>query len=318
MNKFSDIRIVFYGTSPFAIPAFEGLIARNWNVIAVVTNPDEPAGRSQTLTPPPMKIAAASHKIPVFQPHNLKTELSSIPEHDLAIIAAFGTIIPQELIAAPRLGALNIHPSLLPRWRGPSPLQFTILQGDTEAGVSIMQIDELMDHGPLLAQQTYPLSLEHPMPYPELHDELARAGANLLLHTLPEWTDGRIAPVAQDDNKATYSKLLKKNDGRIDWSRPAEHIERMVRAFTPWPGTWTVWPSADRIYRIRIEAAAVSSEDSGVGSAGYVWSPEKNRMLVKTGNQSLEILSLTMEGKKPMDVASFLHGFPHLNETTFV
>lgn len=310
-------KIVFFGTPTFALPSLEALIKNNYAPLMVITNPDEPAGRKQIITSPPVKICAERHHIPVLQPIHLLHEMDTISEADLYIVVAFGTIIPQELINRPRLGALNIHPSLLPRWRGPSPIQSAILHGDARTGVTLIKIDELMDHGPIVMQNTYSL-LERKWTSPELHDALADLGANMLIDALPKWFAGAITPTPQDDLRATYCKLIKKDHGRIPWSRPADEIERMIRAYTPWPSAWTLWPGRDAICRIRIDEADVIDDESPLGSPGYTWQTSDYPLLVKTGNGTLVIRRITIEGKNTLDAKTFLHGNPQLLGATFV
>jgi len=245
----------------------------------------------------------------------LKNWELELPEADLYIVAAYGKIIPKDILDKPGYGALNIHPSLLPRWRGPSPIQYTILNGDNETGVTIIKMDEMMDHGPIVAQQR--LTISKPV-YKELKEQLAKLGAELLLETLPKWIKGEITPIPQEDSQATYSKILKKDDGRINWRKPAEEIERMIRAFNPWPGTWTVWPSSEKICRIRIEEADIIDADAPYGSPGYVWQTDEHPLLIKTGRHSLSVTKLTLEGKKSTDSQSFLRGCPQLVGSIFI
>ncbi|QQG45264.1 MAG: methionyl-tRNA formyltransferase [Candidatus Sungiibacteriota bacterium] len=317
-----NIKIVFWGTPEFALPSLEALIKNGYSVAAVITNPDEPIGRSQIITPPPAKVLAQKHKIHVFQPEKLNAETfrNELPEADLFIVAAYGKIIPKDILEIPRYGALNIHPSLLPRWRGPSPIQYTILHGDKETGVTIIKIDELMDHGPIVANYKLLASLKlrrsgqvtnYKITCRELQNKLAEIGAELLIETVPKWIRGEITPMPQDDSQATYSKILKKDDGRINWSRPAEEIERMIRAFNPWPGTWTIWPSREKISRLRIEEAETAQDEAPAGTPGFVWQTGQ-KLFVKTGHQNLEIKKLTLEGKKSLVVQDFLRGHPEI------
>lgn len=310
--------ILFWGTPEFALLSLEGLLKGGFRVVGVVTNPDEPAGRKQILTPPPVKVLAQKHNIPVYQPENLKNfPQLELPEADLYVVAAYGKIIPKNILEKPRYGVLNIHPSLLPRWRGPSPIQYTILSGDSETGVTIMQMDELMDHGPIIANSKFEI-LNSKITYRELHDRLAKLGAELLAETLPKYLGGKISPIPQDNSQATFSKILKKDDGRIDWKRPAEEIDRMIRAFNPWPGAWTLAPTGDKIYRVKIEEGEDTEAESAAGSPGFLWQQDTRTLLVKTGQGSIRIRKLTLEGKKPLDGAAFLSGYSHLVNTTFV
>lgn len=316
-----NVSIVFWGTSAFAIPALQALHSAGYSVVQVVTNPDELVGREQVLTSPPLKQTAKKYKIPVFQPASLKGGEDFLADNilpaDLYVVAAYGKIIPKEILAKPKLGALNIHPSLLPRWRGPAPIQATILHGDEETGVTIILLDEQMDHGPVIAAQKILLARRKPT-FGKLHDELADLGANLLVEALPRWLAGQIIPTPQDNAKATFSKILKKSDGRILWDRPAEEIERMVRAFNPWPGTWTLWPSDSKIFRVRIEEADWILDEPPYGSPGFVWKNSEHSLLVKTSRGSLVITKIKIEGKKLLDAEAFMRGNAKLLETSFI
>lgn len=319
MNPTVKPKIIFWGTMDVAVPTLEALLKNDYNIVAVVSTPDQPSGREQILTPPPVKSFAQKHNIPVFQPESLKDEnfKKELPEADLYILVAYGKIIPKNILDRPRLGILNGHPSLLPRWRGPSPTQFTILNGDTEAGITIFFTDELMDHGPIIAQRKIYIG-DRRWTHPELHEKLAKLRAKLFIEVIPKWLAGEIIPAPQDDSKATYSKILKKDDGRIDWKKSAEYIERMVRALNPWPGTWTLWPSDQKIYRIRIEEASITDETSPHGSPGYIWQNGPHLLLVKTGRGSISVTKLTMEGKKTLDTKDFLRGHPQIIGTTLI
>lgn len=323
-NERKVTRVVFFGTSEFAVPSLEKLFNRDYHVVAVVTNPDRPSGRKQISTPPPVKVAAYLHGVSILQP-----EILSAPEFltalcsaaaDLFITVAYGNMIPKEVLGIPPMGALNVHPSLLPRWRGPSPIQYAILRGDAETGVTIMKMDEMMDHGPIVAEQRLEISLVTRYPaerdkitYSQLHDALAELGADLLIATLPRYLSGEIVPVSQEHAKATYSKKIAKKDGHVDWSRPAEEVERVVRAFTPWPGAWSIWPSADHIRRIRIDAALLA-EDSypGRSASGFVWRNAKYPFLITSGEGSIAVSQCTLEGKKTTDAAVFVRGYPDI------
>ena len=315
-----ETKIIFWGTPEFALPSLKALIKNGYNIVAVVTNPDEPVGRKQIITPPPVKTLAQKHKVAILQPVSLKDTnfIKDMPETDLFVVAAYGKIIPKEILDIPKLGALNIHPSLLPRWRGPSPIQYTILQGDAEVGVTIIKMDELMDHGPAIATSNFQLPASSKQTYKELHDKLAQLGAELLLATLPKYLRGEIIPVPQNDSRATYSKILKKDDGRITWSRPAVDIKRMIRAFNPWPSTWTLWPSGEKIYRIRIEEGEAVEEEPAHGSYGFTWQSSTHPLLVKTGRGSIAVKKLTLEGKKSLHPEDFLRGLPKFINTSLI
>jgi len=319
MEKLVNTTILFFGTPEFALPALRALIDADWRVVGVVTQPDEPVGRKRVLTPPPIKVIAAQYGIPVFQPEKLDPEtfVREIPAADLLIVAAYGEIIPRAILTIPQYGALNIHPSLLPRWRGPSPIQHTILAGDMGTGVTIIKIDAAMDHGPIVAQRHAAYSMRH-IAYPELHDQLANLGAELLIEILPRWIAGAITPIPQDETKAIYCKLLTKDDGRIDWTKPAEEIERMIRAFQPWPGAWTIWHAPSRDLRMRIEEAEWITDETPNAAQGLVWQNKTRPLLVQSGRGSLVIQKLQTEGGDVMDAASFLRGHPSFIGTKLV
>ena len=306
-------KIVFFGTPEFSLPSLKVLLANNFNIVAVVTNPDEPVGRKQKMTPPPVKVFAEKHNIPVFQPEKLTDEIfAQLSASDCFVVVAYGKMIPKSFLGAAKYGIINVHPSLLPRWRGSSPLQFAILHVDNETGVTIMKIDEQMDHGPILAKHELRIKNDElqKITYRRLHDQLAEKGAELLVETLPKWFAEEITPVPQDDGKATFSKILRKDDGRINWSKPAEEIERMVRAFNPWPGTWTVWPYDSKIFRVKIEEADWVQDEPSEGSSGFVWSNGHGSLLVKTGRGSLVIKKLTIQGKSSVLAKDFVLGHP--------
>lgn len=329
----NNLHILFFGTSSFAVPVLQALMEQDYRLVGVVTTPDEPTGRKQILTASPLKSFFLTHRPPMPLPHsgekmkeggqsydasllqpraldaNFVSRVRSL-QPNLFIVAAYGKILPAGLLALPRCGALNLHPSLLPRWRGPSPIQYTILHGDAETGVTIIEMDKLMDHGPIIAKEK--IKMENgKITYPQLHDALAEVGAKLLIETLPRWCAGEITPLPQDDTKATYSKIIKKDDGRIDWSRPAEEIERMVRAFNPWPGAWTVWPSTKKIMRLRIEEACTDAKTQE-GPLGMVAHYDHAVLWVKTRKGSLGILKILPEGKKSMSVSAFFRGHANI------
>ncbi len=307
-------RIVFFGTSAFAIPALTALQEHRYNIVGIVTNPDEPAGRKRALTAPPVKVVAVAHNLPVYQPEKLDAGYwkNEMPEADLFIVAAYGKLIPGPILALPRSGALNLHPSLLPRWRGPSPIQYTILNGDTETGVTLIKIDERMDHGSVVAVTPYHIPNPRTISYPELHGVLSRLGAKLLIDALPSYLSGEAPLKPQDETAVTFSKLLKKEDGRITWTHPADRIERMIRAFSPWPGCWTLWPGRNRITRIRIDRAAPVPDEPPGGGPGYIWKNAEHPLLIKAGEQSIAPLELTPGGAKKMMAAEFLRGHPDI------
>lgn len=311
-----SISILFFGTSDFAVPTLQKLVDNNYSIAAIITRPDKPVGRKQIPTPPPIKELAIKYNLPVIQPENLLPldfeyiRRSHSLTFNLIITASYGKIIPQEILDIAEFGALNVHPSLLPKYRGPAPLQATILNGDKEAGVTIMLMDKKMDHGPILAQEKFSITTIFPAEKPaftDFHDKLADIGADLLIKTIPRFIAGEIIPIPQDDSLATYTGIITKDDGKIDWNKSALEIERQIRAFTPWPGCWTMFNGK----RLKI-INAIAGENCPVPMvlSGEIFKLEKNKMAVKCGQEFLEILELQVEGKKPTTGEAFLSGYP--------
>src|SRR3990167_5956308 len=236
------MKIIFFGTPDFAVTILKALIDAHMSPIAVVTTPDKPAGRGHIITSPPVKTFVEKYTIPVFQPEKLKDEtfLHTLQNlnADVFVIASYGKILPQNLLDIPLKGTINVHPSLLPRHRGPSPIQGALLAGDDTMGVTLMLTDKEMDHGPIIAYSKWQMP-HNTMTYSKLHERLAELGSQLLVETLPKWIAGEITPQEQNHAEATYTKILTKEDGHLNWKKSAEEIDRMVRALNPWPGTWS-------------------------------------------------------------------------------
>jgi methionyl-tRNA formyltransferase len=309
-----SIKIVFMGTPDFAVPSLTALItgkAGKASVVAVVTQPDRPKGRGKKLTPPPVKVVAEKAGIKVLQPTTLKSEEAVAElvalEPDLIVVAAFGQILQKNVLTLPRYGCVNIHASLLPRWRGAAPVAAAIRAGDTETGVTLMQMDEEMDTGPIIAQRAMPIRASHTTG--ALTAELAELGATLLIETLPAWLAGEIKAQPQDDNLATLAPRLKKEEGAIDWTQPAVEIERQVRAFHPWPGTFSQGPRD----RIKILAVEVASDvvDPGQVEPGTVFKHGRD-VAVTTGRGALRLVTVQPAGKKEMSAEALLNGQPDL------
>lgn len=281
------MKIIFFGTSEFAVPALKALNKSGFEITAVVTTPDQPAGRKKAITPPPIKIAADFLKLKILQPTKLRDnslfeEFKSLAP-DLCIVAAYGKIIPEEYLSVPKQGFLNIHPSLLPKYRGPTPIQTAILNGDTETGITILRVDKDVDHGPIFIKKHF--SIELGETYQQLHDRLADEGAGLLLEVISNIEN--IIPEEQNHDQATFTKMLERADGKIDWSRPHQEIYNQIRALNPEPGTWTTWN--DRILNIKDASFAKATE-------GH--------------NEQLKLLIVQLEGKKETSLADFLSGHP--------
>lgn len=297
-------KIVFMGTPAFALPSLTALMVSH-QVVGVVTQPDRRAGRSKRLRESPVKTLARETGLPLIQPHRIREEAAIETlcswAADLHVVAAYGQILPPSLLDLPRFGTVNVHASLLPRWRGAAPIQAAIRAGDCESGATIMLLDEGLDTGPLLAKRALPLAPDETGQ--SLHDKLSMLGAELLVETLPRYLSGEIEPQHQDDSRATYAPRIKKEEGRIDWTCPARLIERMVRAFTPWPGAYTCWAGAP----LRILAG-----HHGAGSAESGRVIEKDgHIAVGTGDGLYYPTSLQAPGKRRLSVADFVNGYRH-------
>lgn len=299
------MRIAFMGTPEFAVPALEALIASDHEVVGVFVQPDEPAGRGRNVVVPPVKKLALRHRLTVHQPPSLRgsCELDRLASlrPDVVVIAAYGKILPEAMLKVPPRGCLNIHASLLPRHRGPSPIAAAILAGDEAAGVTIMVVTKVMDTGPILTQRQMPI-LPHDTTG-SLSQKLSGLGAELMIDTLAQWLDGRLVPQPQDGGKATYSKMMAKEDGLVDWHRPAAELWRRVRAFQPWPGCFTTWQG--RTVKI-IEAVPLP----GQGTPGLVVATNDEQAVVgvQTGDGVLGLLQVQLEGKRAMGTAEFARG----------
>ncbi len=304
------MRIVFAGTSAFGVPALRALGAAGHEIAGVVTQPDRPAGRSKDLRPPPVKVAAAELGLEVAQPLriNASDSVAAIAalRPDALVVISYGQILRAPLLAVPRLGPVNVHASLLPRHRGASPIQAAILAGDRVSGVTVMVMDEGLDTGPILGSARTPLLPDDTAA--TLHDRLARLGAGILPGLLDAWAMGTISPAPQDDRLATVTGLVRKEDGRIEWSRPATEIERKIRAFTPWPGAFCDLEIRGRTRRLIIESAVVEDGAAAPVPSGTVLEAAGDRLRVAAGAGIVRILRAKPAGKRSLDIAEFLRG----------
>jgi methionyl-tRNA formyltransferase len=300
------MRVVFMGTPGFALPALSRLADSEYEVVAVYTQPDEPVGRGRRMVPTAVKSAALARALTVNQPPSLKEagEVAKLAglRPDTIVVAAYGQLLPQSVLDVPRFGCVNIHPSLLPRHRGPSPVAAAILAGDEATGVSIMLMDKGMDTGPVLAQSQWAISDSDTTG--TLTDRLAEAGANLLMETLPLWVAGRITPQAQDNGKATYCRVVSKEDGRMDWHLPAPELWRRVRAFQPWPGCYTVWQG--KLLKI-VEAVPLPGEGEE-GRVVEIRGVSGVPVGVQTASGTLGLLKVQLEGKRVVSAEEFIRG----------
>ena len=298
------------GTPEFAVPTLEWLVSSEHQVVGVYTQPDRPAGRGRGLSASPVKVVAERHHLEVRQPLKMgpaEVEHLANLKPDVIVLAAFGQLLRQEVLDIPCYGGLNVHPSLLPRHRGPSPVARAILAGDSETGVTIMLMDAGMDTGPILSQAR--VAIEPQATTGTLTACLAQVSAELLAQTLPQWLKGEIKPQPQDERQATYTQRFSKEDGELDWRLPAEELWRRVRAFQPWPGCYTRWQGG--LLKI-LEAIPIAAAKGDVpGKVIALDAPhlqEGAALGVVTGNGVLGICRLQPEGKRAMSAAEFLRG----------
>lgn len=297
-------KIIFFGTPEFACSILKKLSETEFKPLAVVTAPDKPVGRKGILTPPAVKILAQELQIPVIQADSLRKpemrqKISSLAP-DLFIIAAYGLILPLEMLKIPKFCSLNVHPSLLPKYRGASPIQSAILNADRKTGVTLMLMDEKMDHGPIVAREKIRINKETA---PVLSQKLAQKGADLLIKILPKWLEGKIKTRSQKHEKAGFTRQIKKEDGRINWANPAEHIERMFRAYQPWPGIYTFFN--EKILKIlEIEILKIKHKYA----PGKVFLTPNKELSVACGKNALVLKQVQLEGKNPLSGKSFLNG----------
>lgn len=296
--------IVFMGAPAFAVPTLKMLI-RERDVIGVVTRPDRPAGRGRELRQTPVKRAALEYDLPLSQPQSLRTSgaLARLRgwAPDVIVVTAFGEILSQEVLDLPPHGCLNVHASLLPRWRGAAPAAWAILAGDDVTGVTIMQMDAGLDTGPILAQREEPIHPDDTRA--TLRERLSHIGAELLVETLPAYLTGTLQPRPQPEQGITLANRLHKNDGRLDWSRPAAALDRRVRAFNPWPGTFTFW----RGRRLKVIEATPLSDWQGDAPTGTVVAVNQG-VAVATGDGALGLEKVQLAGRRAMAIEPFLRG----------
>ncbi|MCA1059217.1 methionyl-tRNA formyltransferase [Rossellomorea aquimaris] len=298
-------KVIFMGTPDFSVPVLQSLIDEKYDVIAVVTQPDRPVGRKRTLTPPPVKVAAEKHGIPVYQPEKIKNEeeLNQVLalKPDLIVTAAFGQILPNALLEAPKYGCINVHASLLPELRGGAPIHYSILQGKEKTGITIMYMVEKLDAGDIISQVE--VEIEERDHVGTLHDKLSVAGAKLLIETIPSLLRGEISPVKQDDEKATFARNIKREQEKIDWTKTGKEIYNHIRGLHPWPVAYTTL--AGSVMKVWWGEKV----DITPASPGEILRVEEDGFIVSTGNSvGIKITDLQPSGKKRMTAKDYLRG----------
>ena len=298
-----SLRIAFAGTPQFALPALRALLASRHQVVGVLTQPDRPAGRGRELRAPPIKLLATEHGLPVAQPATLKTAEGRAALHgwapELMVVVAYGLILPKPVLMLPRMGCLNIHGSLLPRWRGAAPIQRAVLAGDAETGISIMQLDEGLDTGPVLLERRRPIGLHDTAG--DLHDALAELGAAALLEAIDGLVTGELLPRAQPAEGVTHAAKIEKSEARIDWSATATQIDRRIRAFNPWPVAETRLAGEG----LRLLRSSVADAQAREAAPGTVLGLADDGLRVACGAGVIAISELQRAGKRPVSARDF-------------
>lgn len=299
--------VIFMGTPDFAVGTLEALIEAGHRITMVVTQPDKPKGRGHSVQYTPVKEAALRHGLPIYQPMKIREELSvkyleQVPA-DVIVVVAFGQLIPKSILEMKKYGCINVHASLLPAYRGAAPIQWAVINGEKESGVTTMQMDEGLDTGDMLLKTVVPL--EEKETGGSLFDKLSAAGAALAAETLEKLEAGQIVPEKQGETTTAYASMLTKEMGRIDWSRDAVSIERLVRGLNPWPSAYTKLKGKT----MKIWECEVVDSDASKGVCGEILKVTKNAMIVQTKDGALAIRELQLEGKKRMDAGAFLRGF---------
>lgn len=311
MSETSDARVVFMGTPSFAESILTSLVDNHYNIVAVYTQPDRPSGRNQEVTQSPVKMFAEAHAIPVVQPDRFDREtIEQLREFkpDIIIVAAYGKILPQDVLNIPPFECINVHASLLPRWRGASPIQNALLAGDTETGVTIMKMDAGMDTGPIFQQKSLPISSSDTAE--TLLPKLAEAGASILLSTLEQWLDKKIDPKPQPSEGVTLCQLIEREDGKIFWSDEAESIYNRYRALSPWPGIFSFWRKDGSLLRIKFHRISLQKQSPETPhELGQVFEIGET-IGIETARGTILLDEVQLEGKSSVPIKDFVRGYP--------
>lgn len=303
------MKIIFMGTPDFAVGTLEALIEAGHEVVLAVTQPDKPKGRGKEMQYTPVKECALKHDIPVFQPRRVREEecIEELRKYnaDIMVVVAFGQILPKEILEMCTYGCVNVHASLLPKYRGSAPIQWAIIDGEEVTGVTTMQMDEGLDTGDMLLKTE--VTIEPKETGGSLFDKLADAGAKLCVETLEALQNKTVTPIPQGETTTAYAKMLDKQLGNIDWNKTAVQIERLIRGLTPWPSAYTNWnEKAMKIWDAEVSAIDIETEDA---KAGTIVKVEKDAFYVQTGEGLLKVCELQIPGKKRMDAGAFLRGY---------
>ena len=306
-----DARVVFMGTPSFAEAILSSLIEAKYNIVAVYTKPDRPTGRKQEISKSSVKVFAEEHSLPLEQPEKLNDEaiehLQSY-QPDIIVVAAYGKILPEKVLRLPKHKCVNVHASILPRWRGASPIQNALLAGDAETGVTIMLMDSGVDTGATLSTRTISIAADDTTE--KLSARLASEGSSLLIETLPQWIEKSIEPAVQDESKAMLCQLIDREDGRIFWNEDAETIYNRYRALTPWPGIFTFWKREGFPLRIKLSAVSCQKVEPEAKHAIGEVCEIGDKIGVKTGRGMLFFDTVHLEGKTPQPTKEFVRGYP--------
>lgn len=310
-GKELKIRTVFMGTSPLAEAALAALIEKRYNIVGIFTQPDRKSGRDQEIKPNGVKALAVANNIPVFQPEKFDDANIDVFQNlkpDLVVVAAYGKLLPKKILETPGFGCVNIHPSLLPKFRGPSPVQNALMSGELETGLTIMLLNEQMDAGDILAQEK--MTIEPDENTDDLFKKLIPRGVNLLIQTLPLWVERKIEPKPQDNSAATLCQLIEREDGRIIWEDSAESIYNKYRALFGWPGLFAFWQYDDALVRVKFHKISLQKEnDLTPRQTGEVFETD-GKLAIQTQKGLILLDELQLEGKNPMDAKSFANGYP--------
>lgn len=303
------MKVIFMGTPDFSVGTLEALIDAGHEVVLAVTQPDKPKGRGKEMQFTPVKECAVKHGIPVFQPQRVREaeciEQLRAYEADIMVVVAFGQILPKEILEMTPYGCVNVHASLLPKYRGAAPIQWAIIDGETISGVTTMQMDEGLDTGDMLLKRE--IVLDEKETGGSLHDKLAEAGAALCVDTLKALQDKTVTPQQQGESTTAYAKMLDKQLGNIDWNQSAAEIERLIRGLTPWPSAYSSWNG--KVMKIWDAEVVDNVDKEGTQCAGTIVKVEKNAFFVLTGDGCLKVNELQIAGKKRMDAGAFLRGY---------